>query len=166
MKKIKLTQGKYALVDDCDFDELNKFKWYALKNKKRYYAQRGFWDKEKKKVIIIQMHREIMNTPIGKVTDHINQNGLDNRRKNLRICTKSQNQWNREIQSNNKSGYIGVSWYSRYGKWKAHMTNNGKKIHIGYFDDKNEAAKAYNNAIKKVRDKYIITNKIAIADHA
>ncbi|MFA5990454.1 MAG: AP2 domain-containing protein [Sphingomonas sp.] len=138
MKEIPLTKGKVALVDDDDFDELSKFKWffskgYALKSEDRYSTE-------------IIMHRRIMNAPDGMDTDHINHNGLDNRRENLRVCTRSENLMNRGKLKNNTSGYKGVSWNKNSKKWQTHIRVNGKKIYLGNFKDKEEAYKAYCDA--------------------
>ena len=95
------------------------------------------------------MHRVILKTPKGMDTDHRNGDGLDNRRCNLRICTKSQNSINRKMQSNNTSGYRGVYWHKRDKKWLAHIKIDGKKINFGYCSTKEQAAEAYNEAAKK-----------------
>ena len=89
MKKIKLSKGKYALVDDKDYDQLSKVSWHF----NDLYATRGLVSDGKLKTIYL--HRFIANTPKGMETDHINQNKLDNRRENLRICTSSQNRTNK-----------------------------------------------------------------------
>lgn len=103
MKKIKLTQGKYAIVDDEDFEWLNQWKWCYCK----YVIRDIILNKKNKR---IYMHRLIMNTPEKMQTDHINGNKLDNRRNNLRICTQSQNNMNRKISKLNTSGYRGIYW--------------------------------------------------------
>ena len=93
MKKIELTQGKFALVDDEDFEWLNQWKWYANHLGYTWYVVRSVrYDNEVKAIL---MHRSILNAKIGEEIDHINHNGLDNRKKNLRICTRSQNNMNR-----------------------------------------------------------------------
>ena len=147
MKKIPLTRGKFALVDDEDFDELNKSRWYALKGKNTYYAEkkirkRGVWTS-------IGMHRAILKIKKGLVCDHINGNGLDNRRVNLRICRQGENTWNSRRQSNNTSGYKGVYWHKHSKKWYSRITVNSKTKSLGYYDDKKEAAIAYDLAAKQ-----------------
>ena len=88
------------------------------------------------------MHREILNTPEGLDTDHINGDGLDNRRENIRVSTKSQNQANRRnLQSNNTSGFKGVDFHR--GKWRAQIKVDGRKIDLGSFDTPDEASGAY-----------------------
>lgn len=156
MKKIKLTQGKYALVDDGDYKELNKHKWYVLKTKENVYATR--YSKR-----TIHMHREIMQTPKGLHTDHINHNGLDNRRKNLIICTNQQNHFNCKLQSNSTSGYKCVSFDDRkkVKKWYSYIKVNQKRFFLGYFKTKEEAAERYNKEARKVFGKYCFLNKIS-----
>lgn len=106
MKKIELTQGEFALVDDENFDDLNKFKWYAGKFYKKncVYAIRR--DKDGKTIL---MHREIMQTAKGMVTDHIDHNGLNNQKINLRVCSHAQNLRNGAKSIKGTSSYRGVS---------------------------------------------------------
>lgn len=139
-KEIPLTQGKITIVDAEDYEWLNQWKWYAYRHRNTYYAMRN--DCKSKKM----MHREIMKPPEDKEPDHINNNGLDNRRENLRICSRSQNQANRNKQYNNTSGYKGVSWHKWKRKWQALIGINNKWKHLGYYLTKQQAALAYNNA--------------------
>jgi hypothetical protein len=138
MKEIQLTKGKVALVDDEYYEWLNQWKWnyllggYAVRHTSRITSDHR----------IVYMHRVILNTPEGMYTDHINHNKLDNRRCNLRICTKSQNSVNSKINKSNKSGYKGVYWFKRYRKWGAFITLQYKHIHLGYYNNRIEAANA------------------------
>lgn len=141
MKEIQLTQGKVALVDDGDFELLNKYKWSAHKGRGAWYATRG--------VGPIKMHRQITHAPIGAVVDHINGNGLDNRRINLRVCSHSENMRNSALRSDNTTGYKGVrkrtdrKWYS------AEIRVNGLSVNLGRFETAEGAARAYDEAAKK-----------------
>jgi len=146
MKEIELTQGKVALVDDEDFEELNKHKWRAMNNHGRgWYAVRrssscnGKWH-------TIYMHREIMNAQPGQEVDHRNRKGLDNQRKNLRFCTCSQNQANAKKRVRCSSQYKGVNWNKQHDKWQAYIKVHGKQAYLGYFDDEIAAACAYDKA--------------------
>lgn len=145
-KRIPLTQGKFAIVDDEDFDWLNQWKWYAARRGKVYYAVRGIRIKGKRHGI--QMHRLILEPPLGLEPDHINNDGLDNRRANLRLCTRSQNRANSRKQPNCSSRYKGVSWNKRGRHWTAYITTNYKRRHLGCFDDEEQAAAIYNAAAK------------------
>lgn len=92
--------------------------------------------------------------------DHINGNGLDNRRKNLRLVTKSQNMMNRGIQKNNTSGFMGVSFHKATGRWRAYIKKDKKQFYLGLFDNKKDAAIAYNEATKFYHGEYAYLNKI------
>jgi len=154
VKKIKLTQGKYALVDDKDFKTMNEVKWYLYSNKKHdcMYAMREVSLKGKK--TNIWMHRLILGAPRNKSVDHINGNGLDNRRKNLRLATHSQNMKNRKINKNNTSGYKGVCWNVAAKAWVVYIGVNGEKKYEGMFDSKLKAHQAYVTACQKYHGTY------------
>lgn len=145
--------GMFALVDDKDFDDLNKFKWYAWKGGNNFYAYTMRFDIVSKKQKRIGMHRYIMNTPKGLVTDHINGNGLDNRRSNLRICTHAENIRNSRKPTANTSGLKGVSWNKNKKKWQAQIRHK-KNIHLGYFDDKYKAYFVYCDAAHMLHGKF------------
>ncbi len=155
-KEIRLTQNKITIVDDIEFEQLNRYKWYALKNGRTFYAMRhaGMFPFK----FLISMHREILCTPENRQTDHINGNGLDNRRCNLRICTWAENQQNRGAARNNVSGYKGVSF--QQGKWIALITKNKETTYIGRYSTPQEAALAYNKAAIKLHGKFAKLNVI------
>ena len=149
MKEILLTQGKVTLVDDEDYKRLNTYKWYAVHDNRNWYAIRSFRVNGEQKTIL--MHREIMNAPKGMQVDHHNGNGLYNLKKNLRLATNQQNQFNRKHpQKNNKLGIKGVQWHKRIKKFTAQIRINGNKIHLGYFNVLGDADSAYRIA----EDKY------------
>ncbi len=135
---IPLTRGTFVIVDTNLLRILNIHKWH-LSWTKGYerYAMRT----EKRKAIY--MHREIMNAPDGMEVDHINGNGLDNRRENLRLCTRAQNRMNSVKRIGKSSTFKGVYWHKNCRKWRASLKLDGKEIHIGYFNTELEAAEAY-----------------------
>ncbi|MDD5006698.1 MAG: HNH endonuclease [Candidatus Omnitrophica bacterium] len=145
MKEIALSGkkgiGKFVLVDDEDFDRLNKYRWCY---NGAGYACRGI-NIGNGKVKPIFMHREIIGTPHGMYTDHIDGNKLNNQRFNIRVCNQSQNSLNRNKQPTNTTGYKGVSIRktNKYKKFRAHLTAYGKQYDIGCFHTAIEAAKAY-----------------------
>ena len=149
MKKMKLNKGKVALVDDEDFEYLNRWKWhindngYAVRTK---YTKLGFKKYEMKR---IYMHREVNNTLDGFQTDHINQNRLDNRRINLRMANNQQNAFNASLSKANTSGTKGVSWSNERKKWCAYIHFNNKAIPLGRFLDIKDAIFARKQAEKK-----------------
>lgn len=149
MKKIKLTKGKYALVDDEDFKWLSQWKWYALNGR---YAARAIYlgifnGKEKYKTIL--MHNLINKTPYGMETDHIDGYGLNNQKINLRSATHAQNNMNKFIQKNNTSGISGIDWIKRNKKWRVRIKFCQEYINLGRYLDKKNAIKVRNNAIIK-----------------
>ncbi len=159
MKKIPLTQGKFAIVDDRDYIVLSKHKWYA-QGRTHYttYAARAIPHPEKGwgSQLVIYMHRVIMATPNGLQTDHINHNGLDNRRCNLRSCSVYENQYNQRPRGRGVSRYRGVSRHS--GKWYAQIRHARVRTYIGIFVEEVEAAKAYDAHAKVLHGKFACLN--------
>jgi len=143
MKRIKLTQGQYALVDNEDYERLNQYKWFAIwsKDPQSFYANR---DNKGKKPCNVSMAREILGLEYNNrlQADHINHNTLDNRRANLRAVTHQQNHFNRK----NIKGY---SWRKFAKKYRAKITLNGKQIYLGYFSTTEDAHNAYLQAKKQ-----------------
>lgn len=158
-KEIQLTQGKVAIVDDADFEELNKLKWFADKQGDNYYAVRKSL-RINGKYINQKMHRIIIGEKLGVHTDHINNNTLDNRRCNLRICTHQQNMWNKPKSKANNSGYKGVFYLKSSKMYRATITINGKTIYLGTFYYIKQAAIAYNLAAKKYYGEFANVNKV------
>lgn len=131
----------FALVDDEDFEWLNKHKWTAFRQKKALYAKRNITISGKRRYLA--MHTAIMGKVEGKDVDHKNRITLDNQRHNLRHCTNIENQRNKGLPENNTSGYKGVSWNRRHRKWRSHIWTDGKSIYLGSFTCLVKAAKAY-----------------------
>ena len=150
MKRITLTRGKYAIVDDDDFDWLNGYKWqYLDSGRGNGYAVRALYLGKvngKDKYGLKWMHREILKTPKSFETDHINRNKLDNRKENLRKATRSQNKANTNLTKANKSGYKGVNWSNKTKSWEAGIKINQKRIWLGYFKNKLKASLVYKKA--------------------
>lgn len=145
MKQIFLTGkngsiiGNYALVDDSDFEWLNQWKWYADAIGNVVYASRCIRNGGKR---IIRMHRLILGLSEPSILcDHVDHNGLNNQRENLRKCTKSQNAMNGSKRTGTTSKYMGVHWFTSGNKWRVCV---GLK-HIGYFNSEIDAARAYNH---------------------
>lgn len=153
MKEIQLTQGKVALVDDEDYENLNKWKWYAIKNHRNYYAVR-YINKDKKTIF---MHKEILK---GIICDHRDRNGLNNQKENLRIATLQQNNMNRRGCDNSSSNYKGVTWDKNAKKWRPSIQINKKTIHLGSFALEVEAAKVYNRAALKYHGEFACLNQL------
>lgn len=146
MKVIELTRGKFVKVDDSDYEEMSKFKWYALRptGNRNYYAARGVYDRVTKKRTTVYMHKMLLAT--DDYVDHINRDSLDNRRANLRSATPGQSRANSTPKGVSK--YMGVSWSKSSAKWQATIAWYGKKKHLGLFDNEIEAAQMYNTWAK------------------
>lgn len=151
MKKIPLTRGKFAIVDDEDYDYLMQWKWRFSNNG---YAERNEKSENVKKLIL--MHRELNKTPCGLMTDHINGDGIDNRKCNLRTASNSQNQKNANKQNRKTSSkYKGVSWNKQNRRWRVRVGHE----YIGSFRDEKEAARAYNNEAKIAHGQFAKLNQ-------
>ena len=161
-KEIKLTQGQYAIVDADDYEGLNQWKWYAHKKKTEhtFYVDR-FASIGRNKREMVSMHRLIMSLQNGdgKQVDHIDGNGLNNQRSNLRLCTRSQNNMNCRARKGT-SKYKGVSWVKRDKRWLAKITHSGKLIYIGQFMCEDDAAFAYNKICKKLHGDFARLNLV------
>ena len=160
MKEIKLTQGKFALVDDEDFDFLNQWKWCAHYNQgsRTFYVQRS--ERKEHVRVCYHMHRVIMKTPDNLFVDHSDGNGLNNQKSNLRNCDKFGNTKNKRKHKVGSSKFKGVSWDSWHNKWKCRVTNNKKVIQLGRYDSELEAAKVYNEAALKYHGEFANLNII------
>jgi hypothetical protein len=141
MAEIISTKGHVILVDDCDLDRLLKFAWSV-----HYYGKNNMYATTSIKGSTIYMHRVVIGAKQGDIVDHKNRNGLDNRSSNLRLCTKQQNLANRGKQSNNTSGYKGVTWNKQRKKWQAQIKVSQQYKSLGIYPTKEQAHSAYKSA--------------------
>jgi len=148
MKKIPLTQGRFAIVDDDIFEGLSACKWHVKRGPNTFYA--GCIMNRRPDGATTLMHRLIMNAQKGQQVDHIDGNGLNNIKSNLRFCTSTQNKQNGRSYKNSTSKYKGVSWHRSGQKWQARIRLNGKQVYIGVFNDEAEAARAYDCKAEKL----------------
>lgn len=159
MKTITLTQNQFALVDDADYEFLNQWKWYAFRAGNKWYAARtSKRDSITKKQTTIWIHRVINNTPAGLDTDHVDGNGLNNQKSNLRSVTGSQNQGNTGKRRDNTSGFKGVTWDKHANKYTAQIRFNKEHIYLGLFTDPVDAARAYDSKALEIFGDFAQTN--------
>lgn len=148
LREISLTKGYVTLVDESDYDQLIKRKWYASESgsseKNVYAVSNGV--RADGSTFNLRMHRLLLDPPKGLVVDHINGNTLDNRRANLRICTHRQNLSNTGPRRRGSSRYKGVCWNRSIEKWTASICLHGVNQHLGHFANERDAAMAYNKA--------------------
>lgn len=149
MKEIPLTRGLITLVDDDDFEWLNQYKWYAAPNHNTVYARKAVYNGKNDKTSV-PMHRLILNTPKGFETDHIDGDGLNNQKSNLRIVTRRQNLQNQHRKIPKTSKYPGVFWHKGDGAWRAKITINGVMKFLGNFSDEFAAHSAYMIALEGI----------------
>lgn len=158
MKYITLTtSNKKALVDDQDYDLVSRYTWYLGKNG---YPESRMPKSEGKK--LMRLHHLILpnKSKQGLFVDHINMNGCDNRRSNLRYATKSENMRNRNAPSQNTSGFKGVMWCTYTKKWRSWIQVNNKRHEIGRFVNRLQAAEAYNKAALRLHGDFAKLNII------
>ena len=164
--KIIVTSSNYAIkVDDEDFEFLTKFSWYIRGWNGKKYASRRAWTKDpsrptyipskvkgvKRKVngyyTLLHMHRIIMNCPDDKEIDHIDGDGLNNQKSNLRIVTHQENMRNVKVRRSSKSGHTGVSFDRQTMKWRATITRDGAFKNLGRFNNIEDAILARKTAL-------------------
>lgn len=136
-----LTKGYEAVIDAADAGIVGAHNWHAIVGRNTVYAAcsiftSGKWSRS-------YLHRFLTDPPKGIEVDHINRNGMDNRRSNLRCATRSQNACNQRLNRGNSVGLKGVSWHGGVGRFRAYIRLNGHQKHLGYFDCPESAHKAY-----------------------
>lgn len=156
MKFIPLTKGKFALVDDQDFEFLSQWKWHAHRSDDCWYARRSVWTPPVK--TIVSMHAQIISPPLGFNVDHRDGDGLNNQRFNLRQATQKQNCCNQRLKITNTSGYKGVYFNRKCEKWVAQI-QNGKSISLGLFLSPEDAARPYDQEALRLWGEFSKTNQ-------
>jgi hypothetical protein len=157
IKLIALTRGLNAIVDAIDYEWLMQWPWYADFTKWTYYAARNSSGTPKHR----RMHREIaerMGFVNPNEVDHVDRNGLNNRRLNLRPCVSYLNKGNLGKSIANTSGYKGVSFHKQSGRWRSYITKNDKFVHLGLFSNVREAALAYDTAAREYFGEFALLN--------
>ncbi len=158
-RKVPLTKDKFAIVDPEDYHRLIEYKWYAHKGTNTYYAVRSLTNGKYRKRKNQYMHHLVIDIPPGRFCDHLNHNGLDNRKANLRLATHTQNVWHRrKFKSPSRSKYKGLTWRKKEKSWHVRITVNGSRLFIGSFKDEVEAACAYDRAAKILHGQFATLN--------
>lgn len=148
--QVALSHGLFALVDECDLQTLSEYRWYPYKSYRTYYAV-GHKLRPPNRLKRVQMHVLIMGKqPKGMLIDHINGNGLDNRRANLRFATPTENSQNQRKRVECTSDFKGVD-FDRYKlRWRARIFLNGECIYLGRYQHETDEARAYDNAARRL----------------
>lgn len=147
------------VIDKSDYDRIKSYRWTGIKNRSgSYYIGARFRDREKQSTILL--HRLIMNCPNGMVVDHINHNTLDNRKQNLRVCTRSENNYNRQC-SYKSNIYLD----KRINKWIARIGVDNQIIYLGSYDTYEEALEAREKAEKQYYKYYSYNTSKQISQH-
>lgn len=149
-RRVPLNNGYTALVSDKDYDGLMLYTWTIHKRPAQTYAVTRVCGE------LTYMHRFVLCPSDNEWVDHINGNGLDNTRENIRVCSPSQNSYNRTKQKNNTSGYKGVSRCR--DRWRAQIQNNGRQVFLGVFSTPKDAASAYNKAASAIAGTFAQSN--------
>lgn len=152
-KFLALSQGFESLVDASDFDYLSQYSWHYSHG----YAKSRIKTSEGWKYFYL--HRFLLNAAKGVQIDHINGDSLDNRKCNLRICNNQQNSMNTGLSKNNTSGFKGVSLERKTNKWWAKLMYNRKVVHIGFYHNKEDAAREYDKAAIEFFGEFALTNE-------
>lgn len=157
MIKIPLTHNRFALIDDEDAVKVLPYKWRVIQNRYAVGRLHGI-----SKNPSVRLHRLVMDAPYDMDVDHIDHDGFNNQKDNLRICTTSQNLANQRPQKRvgKTSRFKGVFWASEKRKWQAQVKKDGKKIFLGRFLNENDAATAYNEAAKQIFGNFAFLNII------
>ena len=159
--EIQLTKGAVTLIDEADFDLVRKHAWYVMKSPRSSYAGTSIYENGKQKTI--RLHRLILGVTESKLqVDHIDGNGLNNRRSNLRVCSSAQNMMNKRKYLNSTSGIKGV--YAVRNKWRAIITHKGDRFNLGLFEQREDAAKAYDMAARNLFGEFANLNMTEVCD--
>lgn len=157
MAYVPLTKGYEAIIDAEDAKLIGAENWCVTGPGVQigggciYAMRRAKCDGV---MTTIKMHRLIINAPDGFQIDHIDGNGLNNRKENLRVVTPAQNLKNRRLSRHNTSGFKGVSWSKSRQKWMANIFSDGRAYHLGEYDSPEEAHKAYVEGSKRYHGDY------------
>ena len=152
-KTLELTFGKFAIIDAADYDRVKDFKWCTVQKDSTFYAKTLRTNGSH-----LSLHRLITNAPKHLVVDHINHNGLDNRKTNLRLCTPAQNQQNARPRTGGTSRHKGVHWDKRRKKYIVQVGHRSKRYNLGGFENEDDAGRAYDKKAKELFGEFAYLN--------
>lgn len=157
-RKIYLGENEFTIVEPPDYYKFGKYNWILWGTGYNLYAVRSV-KIGPLRTRIMSLHREIMNPPKRRLVDHRNTNSLDNRRANLRLATRAQNNCNRRKTSRKTaSRFVGVSFDKNNPAWVSCIQYKGKRINLGRFKNEIDAAKAYDAAARKYHKEFARLN--------
>lgn len=153
-KIIPLSKGYSCIIDAEDYEKITSIckSWHAGIKNGLVYAESKVWRGERQ--VAVSIHRVVMDAPSGVLVDHINHDTLDNRKSNLRLVTRQQNQCNVKPRSGNWSRFKGVCFNKRVNRWVAYINSFGRREYLGYYDDELDAARAYDAASLRLHGEY------------
>lgn len=155
VRRVPLSRGLVAIVDESDYEHaMQAGPWHAVQSHRTFYARRNIAKPDGRRGAVA-LHTLLTGWP---TVDHINGDGLDNRRTNLRPATNDQNRYNQRKHSNNTSGYKGVTWHERSGRWRARIGVAGRKLSLGLYETAEAAARAYDEAAVRYFGDYAALN--------
>lgn len=149
---VPLTKGHEAIIDVRDLYLVEDKNWCALAQGHTTYAVRADYSTGKYK--LVYMHRHLQSAPDGLEVDHIDGNGLNNSRSNLRVVSRAQNAKNLGAYNNNTSGFKGASFHKASGKWQAQIRDKGAIEYLGLFETASDAHEAYVDAAKRIHKEF------------
>jgi hypothetical protein len=159
MASFEIRSGFVVIVDDADLEAVKEAgPWHLEKKPNKYSAYVLRHIRVNGRDSTQYLHRFLLNAPKGLQVDHIDGNGLNNSRENLRLCSNAENVWNKGAPKNNTSGEKGVCWFPLYGKWLARVGFKGKRVFVGYFENKDDAIAAVREARKALHGSFARTS--------
>jgi hypothetical protein len=157
--RIPLTQNKFARVSIQDAERVMAYSWSVMRVGLKEYGVRSQHVIGSRQPLAVLLHRFIMQPDPDQEVDHVDNDGLKCTRDNLRVCTHAQNNQNKGLRADSKSGFKGVGWNSQKKKWQARISANKSHHHIGFFDNKKDAARAYDREALRLHGEYARTNE-------
>lgn len=164
MRRIPTTHGLFIAVDDADFEQLSRWNWRLRPHKNRSTWHVVRYERQGGKTITILMARQLLGLRQGdgKIADHIDFDGLNNCRVNLRVVTPTESMMHTRARKNSSSRFKGVCWHKGAQKWLASIQVDKKQIYLGLFVEEEKAALAYNKAAEEHHGVFAVLNEVVV----